>query len=343
MKYFYLHIVQLYVRLGLLFTYKKIQANYQNPIPKNAPILFLSNHQNALLDPLLITIKSHRFNYFLTRASVFKNPFIAKFLKALQMLPIYRKRDGLHQLSKNKEIFKFCASILRKKQAIVLFPEGNHALNRSVRTLSKGFTRIIEETLKQNHNINLYIIPVGLNYQEPTQWGDCASVYFGNPIAVKNYVKNQNEIAVSEIKNEVVLRLKQLTTHIEPGPNYNATLEKLKQKQVDFTKPDKVNKYIVTNIYTGKTIRKSPHVVKWLQILIKIIFWGPYLLWKLYIFPRIKEPEFISTYRFAIILTLAPLFLVFQTIVLGFLYSFTTGIIFLLAVLLLVRFTLILK
>ena len=343
MKYIFLHIVQFYIRIGLLFTLKKIRVTYQSPIPKDVPVLFLANHQNALLDPLLVTIKSNRFNYFLSRASVFKNPFIGKLLKSLQMLPVYRKRDGMHQISKNKGIFKYCARLLKKNQSIVIFPEGNHSLNRNVRNLSKGFTRIIEAVLKDDSRLDIYIIPVGLNYQNPTQWGDSVSVCFGSPIRVANYINSQKEVNVAKLKKDVATTLKQLTTHIEPGENYTTVLEKLNKAQVDYTKPRIVNEFINNNKkYTGKLIKKSSQFIIWLQLIIKIIFWGPYLVWKICL-PKIKEAEFISTYRFAIILTLAPLFLAIQASVLSYFFSFTVGIFFFVSVLVLVRLTLILK
>ena len=50
-------------------------------MPKNEPILFLGNHQNALLDPLLLAITSGRYTHFLTRAQVFKKTLVSKILK----------------------------------------------------------------------------------------------------------------------------------------------------------------------------------------------------------------------------------------------------------------------
>ena len=72
--------------------------NVENVL-KHKPVLLLANHQNALLDALLIATKCGRFSYFLTRAAVFKKSFVNKILRSLQMLPVYRVRDGWNTIS----------------------------------------------------------------------------------------------------------------------------------------------------------------------------------------------------------------------------------------------------
>jgi 1-acyl-sn-glycerol-3-phosphate acyltransferase len=134
LKKLWLIIVEAYIKLGFLFYYKKIKKIYLEEIPKDKAVMFLSNHQSALLDPLLITVNSTRKNYFLTRADVFKNRIVKSILTSLQMIPVYRLRDGIRTITKNNEIFSYCSEILMDNNSIILFPEGNHSLNRSVRT-----------------------------------------------------------------------------------------------------------------------------------------------------------------------------------------------------------------
>ncbi|MGB5417843.1 1-acyl-sn-glycerol-3-phosphate acyltransferase, partial [Algibacter sp.] len=83
-----------YINLGMFFYFRRIKIHDVQNVPKSKPVLLLSNHQNALLDALLIGTKCNRSAYFLTRASVFNKPVIAKILESLQMLPVYRIRDG---------------------------------------------------------------------------------------------------------------------------------------------------------------------------------------------------------------------------------------------------------
>jgi len=133
MKKLWLHSIKLYIQLGLFFYYKNIKVYNIENVPKNKPVLLLSNHQNALLDALLIAVKCGRFTYFLSRASIFKKSFISTILNSLQMLPVYRIRDGWNTISNNTAIFESCSELLNNNEAIVIFPEGNHNLNRTVR------------------------------------------------------------------------------------------------------------------------------------------------------------------------------------------------------------------
>ena len=54
MKDIWVNFVKSYIRLGLFFYYKKIKVVGKENIPKDSAVLFVSNHQNALIDPLII-------------------------------------------------------------------------------------------------------------------------------------------------------------------------------------------------------------------------------------------------------------------------------------------------
>ena len=84
-----------YIKLGFFFYYKKIKHYGKENIPKKGAILFVSNHPNALIDPLLIKTGLYKDLHVLTRASVFTNKFVIKIFESVKMIPIYRKRDGL--------------------------------------------------------------------------------------------------------------------------------------------------------------------------------------------------------------------------------------------------------
>jgi 1-acyl-sn-glycerol-3-phosphate acyltransferase len=304
----WLRFVQFYLTIGFKFYYKNFNVTYLDSVPKEKAVIYLSNHQNALLDPLLITIKSTRKNYFLTRAAVFKNPTIAKILNSFQMLPVYRMVDGVDTIQKNKAIFTTCSELLSKKKSIILFPEGSHNLKRKIRPLKKGFLRIIEETLHTYPNTEIVIIPIGVNYQNPTEWGDSMSVYFGNHISADSFWKD-NQLDFSGLSEAVSTKMKQLTTHINSISEYDEIQEKLKELKVDFAKPVEVNKCLQNDlIFTGKKVRNDSKLYSFFRFLVKVFYFLPYYVWKNKGEPKIKEEEFIATFRYAIILTVAPIY-----------------------------------
>ena len=136
----------------------------KNNIPKKGAILFVSNHQNALIDPILMATTNPRDIHFLSRASAFKNSVANKLLRALNMIPIYRIRDGVNTIEKNYAIFEHCVKLLNAKKAVGIFPEGEHHLERRINPLKKGFVRIILSTLQKYPELKIQIVPVGVNY-----------------------------------------------------------------------------------------------------------------------------------------------------------------------------------
>mgnify|MGYP000647868222 CR=1 FL=1 len=139
------NLVKALVRFALWCYFKRIVLRGFSKKNHAKSVIYLGNHQNALIDALLIATTTRRKTTFLTRSDVFKNPLIGYFLRYIGMLPIYRFRDGVDTLSMNKPIFNRCGEVLHNHEAILIFPEGNHGLKRRVRPLKKGFFKEAEK------------------------------------------------------------------------------------------------------------------------------------------------------------------------------------------------------
>ena len=326
MKQIWLYGVRTYMQLALFFYYRRIHVFDVKNVPKNKPILLVSNHNNALIDALLIATQSGRFSYFLTRASVFQKPWVDTVLRSLNMLPVYRIRDGWSSLSNNNSIFKTCGKLLSKRQAVTLFPEGNHHINRTVRPLSKGFTRIIFETLEAYPETDLQLVPIGLNFEQIDAFADSVSIYFGKPIRAQTYLKADKHAETLHLKEAVSHEIKQLTTHI-PSDSYDAILKQLESVEANFLEPKKVNKCIQSNFDTCdfKKVKKPVILKRFFKLLMIINLFLPYLIWKWVAEPKVKEVEFMATFRFAIAISLVPIWVVLVgvalTLTLGFSYA----------------------
>ena len=336
MKHIWLHTVRAYIKLGLFFYFKEIRVVDAKYIPKDKPVLFLSNHQNALLDALLIATSYSRFSYFLTRASVFKKSLVSRLLKSLQMLPVYRIRDGWSNISNNTSIFNSCADLLHQNKAVVIFPEGSHNLNRTVRPLSKGFTRIVFDTLEKFPDSDLQLIPVGLNFVNAKDFPDSTSIYFGKPIAAESFLSNNRNDDVVNLKHKIHSEISKLTTHI-PTESYAETIKKLNALQVDYLNPKVVNTCITNNFENCKQNPSSNlnGLRSLLKVLLILNILLPFLIWKFVAQPKIKEIEFTSTFRFAIAITLVPLYLLIMCFALASLWTPVIGLGYLLFVLIL--------
>jgi len=320
----------------MFFYFRRIKRYHTENIPKDKPVLILANHQNALLDALLIATQCGRFSYFLTRAAVFNKPFISKLLHSLRMIPVYRIRDGWSKIGNNTAIFEKCISLLHKDEAVAIFPEGNHNLERRIRPFSKGFTRIVFGALEAYPSMDLQLLPVGINYQDPKKCPDTTALYFGTPISAQTFVsKNTNE-ATLKLKETMHREIAKLSTNI-PQNDYKDSLERLDALEVDYLKPDLVNACIENNFKNCNQKPKSR--IKGLKRLLKglliLNILPPYLIWKFKIQPKIKELEFMSTFRFAVVLTLVPIYLLIIVFVLMFFCSLKLALIYLLSILVL--------
>ena len=248
------------------------------------------------------------------------------------MVPVYRLRDGIRMITKNKEIFSYCSEFLLENKSIIIFPEGNHSLNRSVRSLSKGFTRIIVEYFNKRKDQELVIIPVGLNFQSPRDFGNQVSIYYGKSIDPAIFLNSNNILNIKELKNKVQDSLKELTTHIEIDNDYENTIRKLNALNVDYTNPNKVNECINNQFkYEGNKVKSISGLFYIFKFLTILFYSVPYFIWKRMVFPKIIQDEFIGTFRFLIIITLAPLFLIIEAVLITVLFGNVYGLLTILA------------
>ena len=334
MKNFGLFLLKRYLQFGLFFYFERIHVYGLENIPKNKPVLFLCNHQNALIDALLIATRIKGFAYYLTRASVFKKSFVARLLQSFQLIPVYRIRDGYKSLSHNYSVFNSAARLLHQNNSVTIFPEGNHSLLRRVRPLSKGFTRIVFKLFEIHPESDLQLVPIGLNFKNADSYPDRVAIYFGESLKAKQYIKDDKKESIAALKKIVYTKMSQLTTHI-PENGYDEILAKLHTIHIDFLNPTQVNNCVANNF---KDYEKKPkNKQSWLKIVLNYILilnlLLPYGIWKFLIKPRVTEQEFVSTFRFVIAVTLVPIYLLITGVIISYVFSLSLALLYIMLVL----------
>lgn len=321
MKNISYHFIKIWIKASLHLYLGKIKIQGLENVPIHKPVLFLPNHQNALLDPLLIAVHCNRKPYFLTRSDVFKSSILNELFDLVRMIPIYRIRDGRESLKHNEPVFEKCAELLAKDESLLMFPEANHNLQRRVRPLSKGFTRILFKTLEQSPSLDIRLVPVGMNYLYGEDFPDKVAIYFGQDIAIQSLLHDEGQRAVTErIKYEVSQALQNLTIHI-PDENYAETLKKINDLGVDYLDPIATNAILKNLENHNKKTRIDSD-----KSLFGKIFWPLFivlnlpvvLLWKLLVKPKVWEPEFTATLRFMLALLAFPVYYLLLFIGLSF-------------------------
>lgn len=303
-------LVKIWMKASLHLYYGKIKVSGLENVPSDKPVLFLPNHQSALLDVLLIAVDCNRKPWFLTRSDVFKSKALRTIFNFFQMIPIYRIRDGRDSLKNNQAVFDRCSELLVDHQAILMFPEANHNLQRRVRPLSKGFTRILFNTLDQAPDTDIQLIPIGINYRNALSFPDKVALYFDAPIAINGmYDPNDQRGSIDNIKGAVSNRLKKLTTHIENEKGYEEIVKQLDASGVDYLNPSEVNETLQNSSISGVATHKPANFLSKLGSGVFELLNFPILfVWRTFGKPKVWEPEFMGTLRFAYALFAYPLY-----------------------------------
>ncbi len=146
--------------------FRQIKIMGRENLPSEGPVILAINHQNALLDALLINALFRRNSFFITRGDIFRSPVMNKILRGLKMLPVYRLRDGYHGIKRNDETFEAARKMLLHGKVLGIFPEGSHSLLYKIRPLKKGVARLAFMTEEAtNFTSGLVVVPVGIQYE----------------------------------------------------------------------------------------------------------------------------------------------------------------------------------
>lgn len=212
------HFIKPFIRLCLKIFFRRIEVDGLENIPSNMPVLFTPNHQSAFMDAIVVACAVPQAVHSVTRALVFEKPAVAWILRKLNMMPIYRLRNGIQNLAKNEATFDYCVELLQHQHSVLIFPEGSQNVVKKVRPLSKGFSRIVFRAEdSQDFNMGLQIIPVGINYSDTTQFRGDLYLRFGDPMTVKEMqtlYQEQPQQAMNQLRKELQIHLQKEVVHI---------------------------------------------------------------------------------------------------------------------------------
>lgn len=174
--------------LALKIFFRKIYFTHRERLPKGKPMILAINHPTAFIEPCICACFLPVQLYFLVRGDLFKKPLFRKMLNILHMVPIYRmKEEGFDQLKKNDDTFRFCYDALNEGKTIVILPEGKTIQEKRLRPIKKGLARIAFGTYEKYGDIDLQVVPLGVNYTEADKFRSVAMFEVGTPIPLREY------------------------------------------------------------------------------------------------------------------------------------------------------------
>lgn len=167
MRFFYIYTVvqllKLFIQAGLWLFCHEIHLKNKQLFKTKGPLLIIANHPNSFLDALIIGSYYKRRVYFLARGDAFKKPIHRFLLESLNMIPVYRLREGKEFLHLNDYAFTKSIDLLSKGYAVLIFIEGICINSHELQPFKKGTARILEGVQKLNVDLKIHIIGIAFN------------------------------------------------------------------------------------------------------------------------------------------------------------------------------------
>src|SRR6476661_8892660 len=206
----------MYARLAIKIYCRRIVINKPELLKSKGPMLLAANHPNSFLDGIILTTLFDKPVHSLARGDAFKNKWINRFLRSIQLLPVYRTSEGTENLSHNYTTFAACQETFKGNGIVLIFSEGRCENEWHLRPLRKGTARLAVTSWEQG--IPLKVIPTVLNYSSFRKFGKEMHIHFGEPIDASVVLEQRSEgrkfLSFNEQLRE---QLQRLVYEIHPG------------------------------------------------------------------------------------------------------------------------------
>jgi 1-acyl-sn-glycerol-3-phosphate acyltransferase len=171
--------------LVALNVYYRIDIRGLKNIPRDKPVVLAPNHVNGFVDPIILAMNVPQKVRFFARGDVFKGRFAKWILDKMSVSPMFRIQEGFSEIKKNDKSFEECRQLLSDDKTVLLFPEALCVSERRLRPLKKGLARIVFQTGEAiDFKKDVLVIPIGLNYEDPTRFRSWINIDIGKPVSV---------------------------------------------------------------------------------------------------------------------------------------------------------------
>jgi len=195
--------------------YYRIRVEGEAP-PQTGPVLFVANHPNSLIDPVLVAAAADRPLRFLAKAPLFEERLVGPLMRATGSIPVYRRQDDPDLMDRNASVFEAVHAAIADGAAVGIFPEGLSHSEPSLGRLRTGAARIALGTADQADTV-VPIVPIGIVLRQKDRFRSKALVLVGSPVAWSD-LKGRPEDdadAVRELTRRIEDALRDVTVNLE--------------------------------------------------------------------------------------------------------------------------------
>ena len=162
--------------------FREILVEGAEQIPSRGPLIYVMNHPNSMVDPVLVLGSLPRQPRFLARHGLWDIKAVRPFLKLAGSIPIYRMQDKGSWASRNQEAFTACHEALERGEVIAIFPEGMSHSQPAMLPLKTGVSRIFLGAEERCRGLGIRIIPIGLIFEARDRFRSRVLVKVGEPL-----------------------------------------------------------------------------------------------------------------------------------------------------------------
>jgi 1-acyl-sn-glycerol-3-phosphate acyltransferase len=196
--------------IALHWFYGDIRVVGEDKIPARGPLLIAVNHQNALVDSLIVGWVVPRSIAMTAKATLADNPLIAVLFRILNVVPLRRVSDEARKLngspvdrSRNREAFSEIISLLRQGGAVLIFPEGKSHNEFGLEPLKTGLARLALQARDEGGIKGIRILPFGLVFEDKGTPGTAVGARIGEAIEMDSWSAADHTALTEEIANRL--------------------------------------------------------------------------------------------------------------------------------------------
>ncbi len=166
--------------------FRKVDVVGLEHVPHDGPVIFAGNHPNALMDGWLLTAKCGRFPlHFMANAKLWKYRLLGPLLDASGAVPVYPREEHGDDAD-NSLAFERLYEVIESGGCMGVFPEGVSHVESQLTKLKTGTARIALAVAARGQ-VDVTIVPCGLNYMHRHRFRSQVLLEFGDPIVIDEY------------------------------------------------------------------------------------------------------------------------------------------------------------
>ncbi|HEV8226230.1 MAG TPA: 1-acyl-sn-glycerol-3-phosphate acyltransferase [Methylomirabilota bacterium] len=206
-------LFRLFARFLVGLFYRRVEVIGRERVPATGPLVVAANHQQGLMDGLLLAATLPRRLRPIAKAPLFRYPIIGQLARLAGAIPVHRRQDEGKGRVDNQAMFGAAHRALAEGEALLIFPEGVSQPEPALMPLRTGAARLVLGSSggSGGRGGHATLLPVGLMFHEPATFRvGSAVVLMGEAVPTEDFDALPEEEAVRRLTARLEAALRRL-------------------------------------------------------------------------------------------------------------------------------------